>query len=64
MIINTYTGTNLLLLVAVGYDLLTRKMVHSVYAIGVPALLLAELIVSWIYHARDWLPIARLLIGR
>ena len=64
MILNTYTGTNLLLLVAVGYDLLTRKIVHPVYAIGVPALLLAELLVSWIYHAPEWLPVAMLLIGR
>jgi uncharacterized membrane protein len=64
MIVNTYTGTNLLLAGAVGYDLLTRRRIHPVYAVGVPALLLGELAVSSIYHAPGWLPIARVLIGR
>ena len=64
MIINTYTGTNLLLAGAVAYDLVTRKRVHRVYEIGVPMLLLSELAVSLIYHAPEWLPVARYLIGR
>jgi hypothetical protein len=64
MIINTYTGTNLLLAGAVAYDLLTRRRIHTVYAVGVPAMLVGELAVSFIYHSPAWLPIARVLIGR
>ena len=64
MIINTYTGTNLLLAGAVGYDLLSRKTIHPVYAVGVPLMLIGELIVSWIYHSPEWLLVARTLIGR
>ena len=64
LIVNTYTGTNLLLAGAVAYDLLTRRRIHSVYAIGVPAILAGELAVSLIYHSPAWLPIARVLIGR
>ena len=64
MIVNTFTGTNLLLAGAVSYDLLTRRRVHPVYSIGVPAIILGELAVSFIYHAPGWLPIARILIGR
>ena len=64
MIINTYSGTNLLLAAAVGYDLFSRKKIHIVYTVGVPVLLIGELVVSWIYHSPDWLPIARTLIGR
>lgn len=64
LIVNTYTGTNLLLAGAVAYDLVTRRRIHTVYAIGVPAILVGELAVSLIYHSPAWLPIARVLIGR
>lgn len=64
MIINTYTGTNLLLAGSVVYDLMSRKTIHPVYAVGVPLLLVCELIVSWIYHSPEWLPVARMLIDR
>ena len=64
MIVNTYAGTNLLLAGVVIYDLFTRKVIHPVYLFGLPALLLGEVVVSWIYHSPDWPPVAQVLIGR
>jgi uncharacterized membrane protein len=57
-IVNSFTGTHLILLAALGYDVLTRGRVHRVYLIGIPAILAAELAVSWIYHSPAWLPVA------
>lgn len=62
--IYTYTGTNLLLAGALGYDWLTRRRLHPVYAIAVPAILAGEVATTIVYHAPSWLPIARVLIGR
>ena len=64
MIVNTFTGTNLILAGAVAYDLATRGRVHSVYLLGVPAIIAGELATSLIYHAPGWLPIAGALVGR
>jgi hypothetical protein len=64
MIVNTFAGTDLFLAGAVGYDLATRRRIHPVLALGVPAMILAELMVSLIYHSPQWLPVARFLIGR
>lgn len=63
MLVNTFAGTNLLLGAAVGYDLATRKRVHRTYLIAVPAVLVGELICSYIYHADWWMPVARQLIA-
>lgn len=63
MLVNTFTGTNLLLGAAVGYDVATRRRVHQTYLIVVPAMLASELICSYIYHADWWMPVARQLIG-
>jgi len=62
MLINSYTGTNLLLIFAVGYDWFTRGRLHPVYEIGVPAILLGEIATTFIYHSPRWLPIAHLAI--
>ena len=62
MLLNSYTGTNLLLLYAVGYDWFTRGRLHRVYEIGVPAILLGEIATTLIYHSPRWLPIAHLAI--
>ena len=64
MLVNTYAGTNLLLLAAVAYDLVTRRRLHPVYEVAVPAILAAEVITSIIYHSAHWPPIAQMLIGR
>jgi hypothetical protein len=59
MIVNTFTPTHIILLAALLYDYFTRGRVHRVYLTAIPAILAAELIVSWIYHAPGWLPVAR-----
>lgn len=62
MIVNTFTGTNLILVTAIGYDVATRGRPHRAYLVGVPLLLAGELACSWIYHAAWWPPIARAII--
>jgi hypothetical protein len=62
MIANTFAGTNLIIAAALLYDTLTRGRPHRIYAIGVPILLLGQLLCSWIYHASWWPPISRVLI--
>jgi hypothetical protein len=62
MVINSFTGTNLILAMAVAYDAVTRGRPHRVYLIGIPLILASQLLSSWIYHASWWLPISRVLI--
>ena len=62
MIVNTFAGTNLILLAAVAYDIATRGRPHRAYIVGVPLLLAGQLACSWIYHAAWWPPIARAII--
>jgi hypothetical protein len=62
MLINTFAGTNLLLLGALSYDWWTRGRLHPVYEIAVPAILMGEIATTLIYHSPKWLPIARLAI--
>jgi uncharacterized membrane protein len=62
MIVNTFLGTNLILAAAAGYDLATRGRVHRAYCVGIPIILAAEALSSWIYHAAWWLPVSRQLI--
>jgi len=64
MLVNTYTGTELLLLAALLYDLATRGRLHRVYEVGVPAILLGEAATSLVYHAAWWPPVAAVLVGR
>ena len=64
MLINTYTATDLILLSALGYDLWTRGRLHKVYETVVPAILVAEIGTTLIYHSPAWLPIAGFLVGR
>ncbi|MEO6434069.1 MAG: hypothetical protein ABIO29_08870 [Sphingomicrobium sp.] len=62
-ILRTFSGTNMLLAMAVGFDIWTRGRPHRVYQIGVPAVLVAELICSYVYHSVWWMPVARHLIA-
>ncbi len=64
MLLNTYSGTNLILLGALGYDWWTRRRLHRVYEVAVPAILAGEIATTLIYHSPKWLPIARVLVGR
>jgi uncharacterized membrane protein YozB (DUF420 family) len=62
MILNSFTGTDLILAVAVTYDVATRGRPHRAYLIGVPVILAGQLLTSWIYHADWWPPLSRDLI--
>lgn len=63
MIASTFTSTNLFLLTIALFDLRTRGRLHPVLATMIPAIIACELIVSWIYHAPAWLPVARAIAG-
>lgn len=63
MIVHNFAGPNMLMAVAIAYDVVGRRRVHWVYATLVPAILLGELATSWVYHHPAWPPIARSLIG-
>ncbi len=64
MIINTFTATNVIMISAIAYDYATRGQVHKVYRVAVPAILIGELVTSWLYHSAEWLPVARWIVGR
>jgi hypothetical protein len=63
MLLNTYSGFYLLVGAAVAYDLVTRGRIHISYQIAVPILLACQLVVSWLYHAEEWRPVARWIAG-
>jgi len=42
--------------------LITRRRLHSVYEIAIPAILFGEIATTFIYHSPRWLPIAHLAI--
>lgn len=62
-LVNTYTGCNMLLALAVGYDVVTRGRPHPIYLLAIPTILLGEVATSVVYHWPPWLPFARMLIG-
>jgi hypothetical protein len=62
-IVETYTAANLIILLALAYDAATRRRLHPVYLVAVPALIAAELAVSFVYHLPGWPVLARRLIG-
>jgi len=62
MIANTFTSANLLLAALIVFDWYTRGRLHPVVAVVVPAIIAGEFVVSWIYHAPQWLPIARAIV--
>lgn len=63
-VVNTYTGGNAIIVLAIAYDWATRGQIHWVYKIAVPMLIIGELVAVYIYHSPAWLPIARTIIGR
>lgn len=63
MLLNTYSGFYLLVGAAMAYDLVTRKRVHASYVITVPILLACQVVVSLLYHAEEWRPVARWIVG-
>lgn len=63
MLLNTYSGFYLLVGAAMIYDLVTRKRIHVSYMIAVPILLASQIVVSLLYHAEEWRPVARWIAG-
>ncbi|MBL0115489.1 MAG: hypothetical protein IPP45_08595 [Sphingomonadales bacterium] len=63
MIVHNFAGPNMLMAVAIAYDVVSRRRVHWVHATMVPAILLGELVTSWVYHHSAWPPIAWQLVG-
>lgn len=63
MIVHTYAGTDLLVLLMVAYDIITRRRTHPALLAGVPVLLASQLLVSWAYHSAWWPPIVRRIVG-
>lgn len=63
MIVHNFAGPTLLILLAAGFDWLTLKRVHRVYAITVPLLIAGEIVVSAIYHSAAWPGIAAAMVG-
>lgn len=62
MIGHTFTSTNLLLAALLVFDWRTRGRPHPVALIVIPAIVACEFLVSWIYHAPQWLPVARAIV--
>lgn len=62
MIANTFTSTNLLLGALILFDWRTRGRLHPVVLTVVPAIVVCEFVVSWIYHAPGWLRVARAIV--
>ena len=63
MLLRTFLGPDLLILLAVLYDLLTRRRVHPVFMIAMPLIIAAELATSMIYHSPVWPPLVRAMLG-
>ena len=62
LIARTFAGTNLFLVALVAFDLAAQRRLHRITIIGVTAVVASEFVVSWIYHAPGWLPIARAIV--
>ncbi len=63
LLIHSYTGTTLLLLLAMAHDLRTRRRIHPVYRWAVPFILAGEFVTTIAYHSPAWLPVARFIVG-
>jgi uncharacterized membrane protein len=62
MLIHHYTATTLLLLLAMGFDLMTRGTLHRVYRWGVPFIIVGEVATTILYHSPAWLTVARRIV--
>ena len=63
MVIHNYAGIDLLLILLVAYDWVTRRRIHSVYQWGVPLIFVSQLIGTFIYHSETWPGIVRRIVG-
>jgi hypothetical protein len=63
MVIHNYAGIDLILVLLVAYDWITRRRIHSVYQWGVPLVFVTQLAGTFIYHSEIWPGIVRRLVG-
>ncbi|MEY2920599.1 MAG: hypothetical protein RL261_1904 [Pseudomonadota bacterium] len=63
MVIHNYAGIDLILVLLVAYDWVTRRRIHAVYQWGVPLIFITQLIGTFIYHSEMWPGIVRRLVG-
>jgi hypothetical protein len=63
MVIHNYAGIDLILILLVAYDWVTRRRIHAVYQWGVPLIFVSQLIGTFIYHSEMWPGIVRRLVG-
>ena len=61
--IYTFAGAELLMVGAIAYDWSTRRQLHRVYEVAVPAILIGQTAAIILYHSPRWQPVARFIIG-
>lgn len=63
MIMHNYAGIDLILVLLLAYDWVTRRRIHPVYQWGVPLIFVSQLVGTFIYHSEIWPGIVRRLVG-
>jgi uncharacterized membrane protein len=63
MVVHNYAGIDLILVLLVAYDWVTRRRIHPVYQWGVPLIFVSQIIGTFIYHSEVWPGIVRRLVG-
>ncbi|MFC0590289.1 hypothetical protein ACFFF7_12770 [Novosphingobium aquiterrae] len=58
-----YTGMNVLMIVAAGYDLVTRGALHRIYRIAIPLLVAGQFATIAIWYSGWWPPLVRSVLG-
>ncbi len=58
-----FAGGYAVIVLAMLYDVCTRKRIHPVYLIGLPGMMAAHLVMSMIFHHPGWPPVVQKLIG-
>jgi hypothetical protein len=58
-----YTGMNVLMALAALYDRMTRGSLHPVFRVGIPLLLLGELVAVGIWYSNWWPDLVRAALG-
>jgi hypothetical protein len=62
-LVRNVIGPDLIIAALVGYDLLTRRRIHSALAVAAPLIVLAQLAAAAIYHSDWWPGVVRTLVA-
>ena len=63
MIVHNFTGPDLVIALAAGFDRWKFGKIHRVYLVSLLALLIGEVIASAIYHSAAWPDVVRMMAG-